>query len=83
MKINEPIEIRINSRSHQRQLVLAASVGETGMIRYSLSVGGDGTPQSLSNLQAKGVWPQKAFAGWQAEVLAVVRTGLGTVAEVR
>ena len=53
--------------------VLAASVGQSGMIRTSLSRNGTGVSQALSNLNNGTPFPQKAAAGWQVEVIAWVQ----------
>ena len=68
MRVAEPIEMRLTSRSGS--LVLALWVDGHGMIRKSLDNGRGGASQSLSNLQLTEVMPKKAVPGWQAEAVA-------------
>lgn len=88
LKTDDPIEIRLD-RSGQtadgprRPFVLLATV-RNGVIAYELTVGGDGAPQALANLQARRTWPRKAIFGWQAEVLDVALTSpVCSLGEVR
>lgn len=77
-----PVEIRISYRSGKVE-VLSAWRTDAGTVGYSLTPASGSTPLALSNLQAKGTYPRKAVPGWQAEVVAYAKTGLGTVSEVR
>jgi hypothetical protein len=85
----EPVEVRLTRRSNRVDqapvppYVLSAWVTPSGMIDYSLTIGGAGMPESLSNLQSKATFPRKAVPGWQAEVIAFAAAGLYTIGEVR
>lgn len=78
-----PIEIRIDQRSSNGLYHLTAWRTPQGTVGHSLTMNGQGTPHSLSNLQSKRPFPGKAVPGWQAEVLAFAEGALGTVVEVR
>ena len=81
MRVAEPIEIRLTSRSGS--LVLALWVDGHGMIRTSLDNGRGGASQSISNLQLTEIMPKKAVAGWQAEAVAAAGSGLYQIGMLR
>ena len=81
MRVAEPIEMRLTSRSGS--LVLALWVDGHGMIRKSLDNGRGGASQSLSNLQLTEVMPKKAVPGWQAEAVAAAGSGLYEIGLIR
>jgi hypothetical protein len=81
MRVAEPIEIRLTSRSGS--LVLALWVDGHGIIRTSLDNGRGGASQSISNLQLTEIMPKKAVAGWQAEAVAAAGSGLYEIGLLR
>jgi len=81
MRVAEPIEIRLTSRSGS--LVLALWVDGHGIIRTSLDNGRGGVSQSISNLQLTEIMPKKAVAGWQAEAVAAAGSGLYEIGLLR
>ena len=81
MRVAEPIEIRLTSRSGS--LVLALWVDGHGIIRTSLDNGRGGASQSISNLQLTEIMPKKAVAGWQAEAVAAAGSGLYEIGLIR
>jgi|TARA_R100000049_G_C1914392_1_gene61005 hypothetical protein len=81
MRVAEPIEIRLTSRSGS--LVLALWVDGHGIIRTSLDNGRGGASQSISNLQLTEIMPKKAVPGWQAEAVAAAGSGLYEIGLLR
>ncbi len=81
MRVAEPIEMRLTSRSGS--LVLALWVDGHGMVRKSLDNGRGGASQSLSNLHLTEVMPKKAVPGWQAEAVAAAGSGLYEIGLIR
>lgn len=79
--IEEPVEIRLGKPSG-RTLVLWAW-NDDGIIHARLSLEGNGMAESLTNLQAKAVFPRKAVMGWQKEVIEFAETSIYHVNEVR
>ncbi len=78
---DEPVEVRIALGQHQH--VLIAYRADNGTVGYDLTSPRSSYPESLSTLQSKGTFPRKAVPGWQLEVIAFARDGLGTITEIR
>lgn len=78
--INAPVELTVTLRDPRGKKVgetytLVAYVSpRTGLIEYTLT--NDRVTYSLSTLQCRRQFPRKARQGWQADVAAVVRTGI-------
>jgi hypothetical protein len=85
MPVDEPVEIRVCSRRDPdvAKYVLSAWRNEHGTVGSSLTDANGSTPQHLSNLQMKQPYPRKAVAGWQAELIDAVASGLYPILEVR
>lgn len=77
----EAVEVHIQMTN--RLYVLVAWANPQGVVGVSLRVNNTGTPEALSNLQSKAVFPGKVVPGWQQQVIDFAAAGLGTVTEVR
>lgn len=77
-----PIEVRL-TRARPGLYVLVCWVTPAGTVDYSLTINGSGQAEALSNLQSTGVFPRKAVAGWQADVLSFVEHSIYRVESVR
>jgi hypothetical protein len=83
---DEPVEVHMDATfTSQRTetFVLAAWVGPHGIIDYSLTLANDSMPNSISNLQSKGVWPRKVVPGWQRRVVDFCAAGIYPIKEVK
>jgi hypothetical protein len=84
--IDESVEIRLfhkNLMHPEERFVLTASVDNRGLIQYNMTRNGVGVRESLSNLQAGGVFPRKAIPGWQIEAIGAAASGLYHIVEIR
>lgn len=81
--VDEPIEIRLARPRNDAPYTLIAWRNLNGTVGYGLTVAGSGTSHALSNLQSKGVFPGKAVAGWQAEVLEFAQASIYEVVLAR
>lgn len=79
--VSEPIEVRYVQTIQGR--TLTAWVTPHGTIAYKHDNGKGGPALSLSYLQSTATFPTKAVPGWQAEVIAFIEAGIGTITEVR
>jgi len=82
---DEALEVTLRLGQTDQRMRLSAWRTDRGTVGYSLTNGRGGTPYALSTLQHKGptLFPTKAVAGWQAEVVAFATESLYTIEEVR